>query len=81
MTKKNYNSIFSKNLKYILLKNGKKQIDLSKDLKIPKSTISSWCCGKRMPKLDKLSYIADYLNIENPMILLDENFKNFIKNK
>ncbi len=75
---KDYNNIFSQNLSYLLLKNGKKQIDLSKDLKIPKSTVSSWCCGKRMPKLKNLSNIATYLSIDNPIILLDENLKNFI---
>ncbi len=80
MYQKNYNDIFAKNLVYILLKNGKKQIDLSRDLKIPKSTVSSWCSGKRLPKLDKLPYIASYLNIDNPIILLDENFKNLYKN-
>lgn len=75
---KNYNNIFSKNLEYALAKKGKKQIDLSRDLNIPKSTISSWCRGKRIPKLNKLSRIAKYLNIENPIMLLDENLKNFI---
>nr|WP_317356814.1 helix-turn-helix transcriptional regulator [uncultured Tyzzerella sp.] len=81
MHKKNYNYIFSKNLNYILLKTGKKQIDLSRDLKIPKATISSWCCGTRLPKIDKLSHIATYLDIDNPIILLDENFKTLLKNK
>lgn len=75
---KNYNAIFSNNLLYMLSKNKKKQIDLSKDLKIPKSTVSSWCCGRRIPKFKTLAIIADYLNIDNPIILLDENLKNFI---
>lgn len=76
MYKKNYNDIFSKNLTFVLLEKGKKQIDLSRDLKIPKSTVSSWCSGKRLPNLNKICYIAKYLNIDNPISLLDENFKS-----
>lgn len=75
MNKKNYNNIFSKNLEYVLYKTGKRQIDLSKDLNIPKATVSSWCCGTRFPKIKTLCAIASYLNIDNPFMLLDENFK------
>ena len=76
MYNKNFNSIFSKNLNLVMIETGKKQIDLSRDLNIPKSTVSSWCLGTRLPKLSSLFYIAKYLNIEDPTSLLDENFKS-----
>lgn len=68
--------MFSKNLSYLLIKNGKRQIDLARDLKIPKATVSSWCKGNRMPKLTKLNVIASYLNLDNPVYLLMDNIEN-----
>lgn len=77
MDQKLYNEIFSKNLVYYMDKLGKTQSDLSKDLNIHKATISSWCRGSRLPKLEKIDLIADYLNIDDPFILLSKNFREY----
>ena len=44
------------------LKN-KTQTDIINDLDINKSAISSWCNGTRLPRMNKVQLLADYLNI------------------
>jgi transcriptional regulator with XRE-family HTH domain len=36
---------------------------VSKETKIPYSTLSDWKNGKSVPKVDKLQKIADFLNV------------------
>ena len=55
--------IFAKNLNYYLVKKGKTQSDLVKDLKITASTVSDWATGKNYPRIDKMQLLADYFGI------------------
>lgn len=59
----NYRKIFSNNLNYYMKINNKIQDDLVKDLGLKTSTISSWCNGTRLPRMNKVQLLADYLNI------------------
>lgn len=58
-----YKKIFSKNLNYYMDLKGKTQSDIINDLDINKSAISSWCNGTRLPRMNKVELLADYLNI------------------
>lgn len=62
ITNKN-KQIFAKNLNYYLVKKGKTQSDLVKDLKITASTVSDWATGKNYPRIDKMQLLADYFGI------------------
>lgn len=72
MKENRYNEIFSKNLMYFLNQQNKKQSDLCKDLKIPKSTVSSWCRGTRLPKLETIFELGNYLNLSDATVLIKE---------
>ncbi len=72
MANDKYKKIFSKNLNYYMDLRHKIQDDFIRDLDINKSTISSWCNGTRIPKMDKVQEVADYLHI-NISDLLSEN--------
>ena len=63
MSEEEYNRLFSRNLTYFMSLNGKSQSDLSKDLKISKATISSWCNGTRVPRMDNIDILCSYFNI------------------
>ena len=63
---------FAKMLKYYLMMNGKSQVDIVNDLKYDKSTVSGWCSGIRVPKIDVIIQIANYLHV-NPGDLLIDN--------
>ena len=51
---------FAKLLKYYLNLNGKTQSDMVNALGYDKSTVSGWCSGARVPKLDTIIDIANY---------------------
>ena len=55
---------FAKLLKYYLNLNGKTQSDMVNALGYDKSTVSGWCSGARVPKLDTIIDIANYLHVE-----------------
>lgn len=59
-----YRLIFSKNLKKYMELNQKEQIDLINDLGFNKSAVSTWCNGTRLPRMDKVNILAEYLNIK-----------------
>lgn len=65
---------FSAKLNELLSLNNKKQIDLHKDLGIPKSTITGYVKGTSLPTMGNLQKIADYFNVLKSDI--DLRFKN-----
>ena len=58
----NFNEIFGKNLKRVMYDRNISQAQMSKELNIPKTTISSWMNGKRAPKMDMFDRLCTYLN-------------------
>lgn len=58
----NARETFKKNLRYYMQKNGKSQSDISRDLKVPLSTVSNWYNGTSYPRVDKMQALADYFN-------------------
>ena len=63
---------FAEMLKYYLMMNNKSQKDLVDDLGYDKSTVSSWCSGNRVPKIDVIIDIAKYLHV-NVGDLIEDN--------
>lgn len=58
-----YRKNFASNLNYYMQINGKIQDDLIKDLGIKSSTLSSWCTGLKMPRVDKIEMLAKYFGL------------------
>lgn len=71
--------IFSKQLNYYLEQTHKTQSDLVNDLGFNKSTVSTWCSGTKMPRMNKIQILADYFGvnksdlIENPCTIKSED--------
>lgn len=63
MSEEMYKKIFSENLKYYMELHHKTQIDLVNDLHFDKSTVSTWCNGTRLPRMDKVEALARYFGI------------------
>ena len=76
MNNKDYKYIFSRNLNYWMQVRGKTQIDFVNDLDINKSAISSWCNGTRIPKMNTINSLAQYLHIELSDLLEDKSELN-----
>ena len=58
-----YKKIFAKNLKHYMVVSGKNQMDLMRDLGLSSSTVSNWCTGSKLPRMDKVQMLADYFHI------------------
>ncbi len=66
---------FAKLLKYYLNLNGKTQSDMVNALGYDKSTVSGWCSGARVPKLDTIIDIANYLHVEPGDLIVESDSK------
>ena len=73
MPENEYKKIFSKNLRYYMNKNNKKQSDLINDLGFSSSTMSNWCTGEKLPRMNKVQILADYFHINKSDLLEDKS--------
>ena len=55
--------IYAQKLNYYMALNHKQQDDIVNDLGINKSSISTWCRGVKMPRVNAIQALADYFNI------------------
>lgn len=62
---------FAKALNYYLNLRGKTQQDLINDLDFKSSTVSQWCNGLNMPRVNRLNTLANYLEIDKGDLLKD----------
>ena len=67
---------FAKNLNNLLQQNSQNQVDLMRALGVSKSTVSSWCTGEKMPRMDKIEAIAQHFGVHKS-VLLEANPENF----
>lgn len=66
--------IFSDNLSRLLDQNNITQLELSKKMSVAASTVSSWCNGEKMPRMDKVEWMAEFFGV--PVSNLIEQFNN-----
>lgn len=57
-----FNKVFGRNLRRIMAEREITQAQMSRDLDIPKTTISGWMNGKRAPKMSTFDKLCDYLS-------------------
>ena len=74
-----YRKIFSNNLNYYMQINGKIQDDLVKDLSLKSSTISSWCNGQKLPRMDKIVLLANYFGIHFSKLIEERKNNNYFE--
>ena len=67
-----HKKIFSKKLNYYMQLNHKQQDDIVNDLNINKSTISTWCRGVKMPRVNAIQALADYFGVSITDFLVDD---------
>lgn len=73
MSEEDYRQIFVKKLAYYMNKYKKNQMDLMNDLGLSSSTVSSWCTGKKLPRMGKIQMLADYFGIEKSDLIEDKS--------
>ena len=63
--------IFSNNLCRLLERNGITQIELAKKMNVAASTVSSWCNGDKMPRMDKVEWMANFFGVSRTSLIDD----------
>lgn len=76
MAEDEYKKIFAKKLKHYMTSQGKNQMDLMRDLGLSSSTVSNWCTGAKLPRMDKVQLLADYFHIMKSDLLEEKSASN-----
>lgn len=66
---------FAENLTYFLKERDKTQADLYKHMNVSSAVVSNWCTGKKLPRMDKIQSICNFLGIEKSDLLEDRQEK------
>lgn len=74
-----YRKIFSNNLNYYMQINNKIQDDLVRDLGLKSSTISSWCNGQKLPRMDKIVLLSNYFGIHFSKLIEEKTDNNYFE--
>ena len=61
--------LFADNLRRLMLANGEKQIDIAKLLGVSKSTVSAYCSGEQMPRINKLEALARHFGVPRSALI------------
>lgn len=75
----NYRKIFATNLNYYMQINNKIQDDLVRDLGLKTSTISSWCNGQKLPRMDKIILLSNYFGIHFSKLIEERTNNNYFE--
>lgn len=81
MSENECKKIFAKNLRYYMQINDKKQVDLINDLKYSSSTVSNWCTGQKIPRMDKIEQLAKYLGINKSDLIEEHSIEATVQNR
>lgn len=64
-------SIFARNLERLMRQYHEKQIDIARLLDVSKSTVSAYCKGAQMPRMDKLEKLALHFGVSRSDLIED----------
>lgn len=62
MSEQEFNKLFSKNLVALLEKRNKTQADIAKYVGVSTASVSNWCKGIKLPRMDKVDKMCEYLH-------------------
>ena len=65
-------SVFARNLLHYMKKNGETQADLVRFLGVSKSTVSAYCKGTQIPRIDKIELLAIHYRSEKSDLIEDK---------
>jgi repressor LexA len=78
MSEEEIRKIFSRNLTKLLEERDKSQKDLVDFINVSSSTVSNWCTGQKLPRMDKVQLIANWLGVNNSDLLENKKLEQQI---
>lgn len=70
--------VFSNNLCRLLERNNITQIEFAKKMNVAASTVSSWCTGDKMPRMDKIELMAEFFGVLRTSLISNSPKENSI---
>ena len=64
--------IFADNLQRLMRQNRERQVDIARLLGVSKSTVSAYCSGNQMPRMDKIEQLAHHFGVSRAALIGDE---------
>ena len=61
--------IFAANLRRLMRAHGEKQVDVARLLGVTKSSVSAYCSGEQMPRMDKLEQLAQHYGVARAALI------------
>lgn len=71
MSEQEINSIIAGNISFHLERCGKSQTDLADYMNVSQATVSNWCKGIKLPRMDKIDKICEFFNIKRSELMND----------
>ncbi len=65
------NAVIAKNIQSCMNERGLSQKELASALGVSQASISNWCQGIKMPRMDKIDRICDFFGIKRSYLLCD----------
>lgn len=72
MAEPDINKIIAKNITKYLDRFGKTQIDLAAYMDVSQATVSNWCKGLKVPRMDKIDRICNFFEITRSQLMDEE---------
>jgi len=64
--------IFADNLQRLMRQNRERQVDVARLLGVSKSTVSAYCSGNQMPRMDKIEQLARHFGVSRAALIGDD---------
>jgi len=76
MKENDINAVVAKNIQSCMTERGLSQKELANALGVSQASISNWCQGIKMPRMDKIDRICEFFGIKRSYLLCDHNNQN-----
>lgn len=73
-----FRKLFSRNLNRFLSANGMTQLELSRRMSVSTATVSEWCTGKKIPRMDKVDKLCEIFGINRSNLIEDTPSQNIV---
>ena len=70
------NAVIAKNIQTCMSERGLSQKELASALGVSQASISNWCQGIKMPRMDKIDRICEFFGIKRSYLLCDHKFNS-----
>lgn len=81
MREQDFNTIFSNNLNHYLNENCKTQAELAKYVGVSTASVSNWCKGIKLPRMDKVDKMCDFFQIKRSDLMDEHSYTKSTSNK